>query len=245
MSYSYANAELTNDAPNLITTINPPGFQTTVTLIDGQSGDRLPGAPEHQGTLFLSYLWPVAQSYMLELDYGVTAISDVLTRTGERGFGEKLSGYAIQDVAAMLSRDQWSLTLFAKNVFDKYAETSATQTKAFVQTVSDANGDTVYRPFLSARRAAAADGRPAFYLGNGALIADAKGVRALKTGISGPNPDILLRHSIDENRNGDQAEDPVFPGSTQTDRKGRRRVPEIRKENSAHPVRRQRPGRPR
>ena len=30
LSYSYANAELTNDAPNLITTINPPGFQTTV-----------------------------------------------------------------------------------------------------------------------------------------------------------------------------------------------------------------------
>ncbi len=144
MSYSYANAELTNDAPNLITTINPPGFQTTVTLVDGQSGDRLPGAPEHQGTLFLSYLWPVAQGYMLEFDYGVTAISDVLTRTGERGFGEKLPGYAIQDVAAMLSRDQWSLTLFAKNVFDKYAETSASNTKAYVQTVSDANGDTVY-----------------------------------------------------------------------------------------------------
>ena len=38
--------------------------------------------------MFLSYLWPVCAGYMLELDYGATAISDVLTRTGERGFGE-------------------------------------------------------------------------------------------------------------------------------------------------------------
>jgi iron complex outermembrane recepter protein len=143
LSYSYANAELTDDTPNLITTINPPGFQNTVSQIDGQSGDRLPGAPEHQGSLFLSYEWPLRDGYMLEFDYGVVAISNVLTRTGNRGYGEHLSGYAIQDVGMVLSRDQWTVTAFAKNLFDQYAETSASQTRAYIQTVPDINGDPV------------------------------------------------------------------------------------------------------
>ena len=129
----------------MITTIappSPPGF--TLDSIAGQNGDRLPGAPEHQGTLFIAYEWPVMEGYVLELDYGVTAISNVLTRTGNRGFGEHLSGYAIQDAAAVLYRDQWSVTLFAKNLFDTYAETSASQTRAYVQTVADIDGDPVY-----------------------------------------------------------------------------------------------------
>ncbi len=144
LSYSYAHAELTDEVTGLIGTINPPGFQSTITYLPGESGDRLPGAPEHQGTLFVAYEWPLSAGYVLELNYGVTAISNVLTRTGDKGFGEHLDSYAIQDVAAVLSNNQWSLTLFAKNVFDEYAETSASQTVAFVQTVADINGDPVY-----------------------------------------------------------------------------------------------------
>jgi len=40
--------------------------------------------------------------------------------------------------------DQWSVTLFAKNLFDAYAETSAAQTRAYIQTAADGNGDPVY-----------------------------------------------------------------------------------------------------
>lgn len=144
-NYSYANAELTNDVSRLITTIvppSPPGF--TLDTIAGESGDRLPGAPEHQGSLFVAYEWSLRDGYLLELNYGITAISNVLTRTGNRGYGEHLSGYAIQDASAMLYRDQWTLTLFAKNLFDTYAETSASQTRAFIQNVPDINGDPVY-----------------------------------------------------------------------------------------------------
>jgi hypothetical protein len=150
------------------------------------------------------------EGYVLELDYGVTAISNVLTRTGNRGFGEHLSGYAIQDAAAVLYRDQWSVTLFAKNLFDAYAETSAAQTRAYIQTAADGNGD----PCTSGRTGTTCcrrGCRGAVYVGNGALIEDRRGVQAPKTGISARNPDILLRHSIHENLNGDQAEDPVFP----------------------------------
>jgi outer membrane receptor protein involved in Fe transport len=143
-SYSYAKAELTDEVANLIGTINPPGFQSTITYLPGESGDRLPGSPEHQGTLFVSYQWPMSAGYMMEINYGVVAISNVLTRTGNKGYGEHLSGYAIQDLSAMLSRDQWTLTAFAKNLFDEYAETSASQTRAYIQTVADINGDPVY-----------------------------------------------------------------------------------------------------
>jgi len=43
----------------------------------------------------------------------------------------------------VLSRDQWTVTAFAKNLFDQYAETSASQTRAYIQTVPDINGDPV------------------------------------------------------------------------------------------------------
>jgi outer membrane receptor protein involved in Fe transport len=142
-SYSYVKAELTDDAPNLVTTINPPGFQSTVGYVDGESGDRLPGSPEHQGNVFVSYTIPVFNGYELELNYGATAISDVLTRVGEKGFGESLDGYVMQDIGATLSRDEWTLTLYAMNVFNEYAETSASVTSAYVQTVADINGDPV------------------------------------------------------------------------------------------------------
>src|SRR5262245_55869902 len=79
----------------------------------------------------------------LELNYGATGISNVLTRVGKRGGGESLDGYVIQDVSAMLSRDEWTLTLYSTNVFDKYAETSATATSAYVLSTTDINGDPV------------------------------------------------------------------------------------------------------
>ncbi|MGH8597044.1 MAG: TonB-dependent receptor domain-containing protein, partial [Gammaproteobacteria bacterium] len=107
-SYSYAKAELTDDVPGLVGTISPPGFQGTITYLPGESGDRLPGSPEHQGNVFVSYTLPVFQTYELELDYGMTAISNVLTRAGKKGFGESLDGYVIQDIGATLSRDQWT-----------------------------------------------------------------------------------------------------------------------------------------
>jgi iron complex outermembrane receptor protein len=142
-SYSYAKAELTDEVANLIGTINPPGFQNTITYLPGEDGDRLPGSPENQGSLFVSYTHPLPDGYMLDIDYGVVAISNVETRTGNKGYGEHLSGYAIQDLSAGVSRDQWTVTAFAKNLFDQYAETSASQTRAYIQTVPDINGDPV------------------------------------------------------------------------------------------------------
>ena len=142
-NYAYTSAELTDDAPDLVPSINPPGFQSTITYEDGEDGDRLPGTPEHQGSLFVVYERPLPNGMALELNYGVTAISDVLTRTGNKGGGEELDGYAIHDLAAHLHANQWTVTLYGKNITDKYAETSARSTSRNIQQVPDINGDPV------------------------------------------------------------------------------------------------------
>ncbi len=140
-SYSYTKAELTDVAPDLISTVTPPGF-ARVTL-DGEDGDRLPGSPEHQANLYATYFIPLDQME-LKLNYGVAAVSDVLTKTGERGNAEALSGYAVHNLSASLSMDNWDVTLYANNLFDKYAETGVREDTSYLQTVTDINGDPVY-----------------------------------------------------------------------------------------------------
>jgi iron complex outermembrane receptor protein len=141
-SYSYTNAELSDDAPDLLSTIVPPGFASTTVYIDGEDGDRLPGSPEHKGSIFATYIQPVGEMD-LSIRYGISAISDVLTKTGGRANGEALPGFAVHYLSASLDTDQWNLTLYADNLLDKYAVTGVRADTAYLQTVSDDNGDTV------------------------------------------------------------------------------------------------------
>ncbi len=141
-SYSYNKAELTDDAPDLMRTFVPPGFNSTAIFVDGQDGDRLPGSPEHQGTLFVTYNMRV-MDMPLTLNYGIAAISDVITKTGERASGETLSGYAIHTASASLDAGAWTATLYANNLTDKYAETAVISNTSSLQTTSDINGDPV------------------------------------------------------------------------------------------------------
>ncbi len=139
-SYSYTKAELTDKAPDLISTVTPPGF--TNKRIPGEDGDRLPGSPEHQGNLYATYVQPL-DGMDLTFNYGITAVSDVLTKTGEKGNGEALSGYAVHNFSASLDLDQWNLSLYANNLFDKYAVTGVRSDTARIQSVADINGDPV------------------------------------------------------------------------------------------------------
>jgi len=140
-SYGYAKAKLTDAAPDLIRTILPPGFD--VDFEDGQAGDRLPGSPEQQGSLFANYDFPVFDAATLKFSYGVTAIGDIITRTGERGGGETLGGFALHSLSIAFDTSKWSAGLYAKNLFDKYAETGVRGTPLYLQTVADENGDPV------------------------------------------------------------------------------------------------------
>ncbi|HRD47138.1 MAG TPA: TonB-dependent receptor [Caulobacter sp.] len=143
-NYSFARAELTETTINLVPTINPPGFQSTITYEDGEPGDRLPGAPEHEFSLFADYSLPLANGWTVDFSYGVSAISEVETRMGGRGNGITLDGFAIHDASVTVEADSWTASLFVKNVFDEYAESGARSTPLYNQVVPDDNADPVY-----------------------------------------------------------------------------------------------------
>ncbi len=143
-NYSYAKAELTETTLNLVPSINPPGFQSTITYENGEPGDRLPGAPENQGSLYIEYSAPPIAGLNVDFAYGMSATGDVLTRTGGRGGGITLDGYSIADLSVKVSNDSWDATVYISNLWNTYAETGARSTPRHNQIVSDINGDPVY-----------------------------------------------------------------------------------------------------
>ncbi len=143
-NYSYARAELTKTTLNLIPSINPPGFQSTISYEHGEPGDRLPGAPENQGSLYIEYSAPPIAGLNVDFAYGLSATGDVLTRTGGKGGGLTLEGYSIHDASIRVSNDAWDATVYVSNIWNTYAETGARSTSRHNQIVSDINGDPVY-----------------------------------------------------------------------------------------------------
>jgi len=140
-SYSFVDATLSEDAPDLVTTIPDDAFNPPV-FIDGLSGDRLPGSPKHQASLFLTYDALLA-GQDLRFSYGAAYVGNVLTRAGGRGDGEMLDDYMIHQASVEWRMSQWMISLYADNLFDEYAETGARNTPAYIRTVPDVNGDPV------------------------------------------------------------------------------------------------------
>lgn len=140
-SYSHSEATLTALAPGLIGTINPPGFATV--LIDGQDGDRLPGSPEDQFSVFGSYVMDVAPGRTLTFNGGYAWQGDVLSRTGGRGGGITLDSYGVANVSAVYDTGPWSAALFVNNLFDEYYETGVVSTPLTNQVLTDDNGGPV------------------------------------------------------------------------------------------------------
>ncbi len=140
-SYSYSKAELTEDAPDLMQTSPGSGGFETIN-VDGESGDRLPGSPEQQGSIYASYVMPL-DNMDLSFNYGISAVSDILTKTGGRANAYTLSGYAVHNLSAALRADAWDVTLYADNLLDKYAETGVRQDPSFNQVVPDFDGNDV------------------------------------------------------------------------------------------------------
>ncbi|MFQ3190340.1 MAG: iron complex outermembrane receptor protein [Paraglaciecola sp.] len=129
-TYSYAKAELTENADALFGQIGTSGTDLQ-DYYDGEKGDRLPGAPEHQLSFGLSYETEVLNDKLLAINYGITVQSDVYTKVGLKADGEILPGYALSNLSAKLSDEAWSITLYADNLFDKYANTGVRRDKAW------------------------------------------------------------------------------------------------------------------
>jgi len=134
-SYAYTEAELTDDALCLLG--GDPAFpQDCIDSPDDVSardGDRLPGTPEHQGFLAINYALGLNDGSRIDFDWSVTANSDVLTKVGERNFGESLDGFAVHNASATWLTDTLTVSLYADNLFDEYAETGVRGDRADIR----------------------------------------------------------------------------------------------------------------
>jgi iron complex outermembrane receptor protein len=110
-SYAYTNAELTENAPGI------------VGGVDGEDGDRLPGSPESTIYLAANYSMPLDTGASVDFDWSMVAQSDVYTKPGNRNNGEELDGFALHNVSATWVQENCTVSLYADNVFDKYAVT--------------------------------------------------------------------------------------------------------------------------
>ncbi|WP_114325176.1 TonB-dependent receptor [Candidatus Colwellia aromaticivorans] len=134
-TYAYTQVELTEDAPHLFGVPsseeyfledNPEALHKDYhnNKFDAYAGDRLPGSPEQQVSLGLTYSTEVFDDKLLDVNYGLTYQSDMYSKVGLRDFGEEIPGYALSNISARVSGDEWSVTLYVDNMFDKYAYTS-------------------------------------------------------------------------------------------------------------------------
>jgi outer membrane receptor protein involved in Fe transport len=138
-SYAYNQAELTSFAPGL------------VDGADAFSGDRLSGTPEHQVAFELRHRRQLSNGWNLDAGYSVTTTTDVLTRVGMRNGGESLGGYTIHSASLAVSRDQWQATLYADNLWDKFAETSVRLEPSSIRSVNGFDVRRYYRNVLRPR----------------------------------------------------------------------------------------------
>lgn len=127
-TFASAKAELTSDAPFLFGVIDDAGTALQ-DFYDGKSGDRLPGSPERQFSFGMNYTTDVMDDKLLEVNYGMTHQSNIYSKVGLRADGESIPGFAVHNLSARLSDEQWALTLYIDNMFDKYAYTSVRRDK--------------------------------------------------------------------------------------------------------------------
>jgi iron complex outermembrane recepter protein len=151
-SYAYTKAKLTADAPSFVRTIpdpatNPQGNPFANTLVDAFDGDRLPGSPEHQATVLVTYDQPLSDGLNLELNYAGRYVGDILYSVGNRGGFPPFEDYTLHDVSATLvgpDRD-WTVTLYVENVFDNFVENGGNKNPWFNQAgLEDETGRTVF-----------------------------------------------------------------------------------------------------
>ncbi len=136
-NFSYTDAELTEGVASLITTIAPPGFGTA--FDDGQAGDRLPGSPKTQFSVFGSYEHPLENGANILFNAGYAWQGDVLSRTGGRGGSFMLDSFGRANASIGYNADNWSFTGYVDNLFNDFSESSVSSTPLFNQTVLGAN----------------------------------------------------------------------------------------------------------
>jgi len=132
-TYSYTNARLTEDVPSIIAVNSPAGtYPSRPIQLDALKGDRLPGSTKNSGSLGATYTVPFGEGNIVT-DWTATYRGDVVTRLGwERSFGDKLPGYVLHRASIAYETDKYAVSLFANNIFDKYAIASVSNDRSRV-----------------------------------------------------------------------------------------------------------------
>lgn len=124
-TYSYTDAKLTEDIPGVITIRETPNdYSNRFVQLDALAGDRLPGSAKNSGSLGATYTKPIMDGE-ISANWTATYRGDVVSRLGwDRAYGDKIPGYVLHRASLTYDTDQYSISLFANNIFDKYAVVS-------------------------------------------------------------------------------------------------------------------------
>ncbi|AUW59900.1 TonB-dependent receptor [Sphingobium sp. SCG-1] len=132
-SYSYTDAKLTENIPGVITirtTPNDYDSRPKFTQLDALDGDRLPGSAKNSGSLGATYTMPMMDGNLVA-NWTATYRGNVVSRLGwDRGYGDKIPSYVLNRASLSYETDRYSLSLFANNIFDKYAVVSVGQDRS-------------------------------------------------------------------------------------------------------------------
>lgn len=114
-NYSYLDAHLTQDVPQLLSVQGGD-------LVDVLDGDRLPGSTKNSGALGATYEMLVGDN-ALTFGWTATYTGGIYTRPGLRAGGERLPSYVMHRANISYEFDRYTIGVFANNIFDKYAIT--------------------------------------------------------------------------------------------------------------------------
>ena len=124
-SYSYVDAHLTEDVAGIITVNDPPGtYPSAPVKLLALSGDRLPGSAKHSGSLGATYVTPIFDGDLVA-NWTATYRGNVASRLGyDRAYGTLIPSYTVHRASIGYETDDYKVSLFANNIFDKYAVVS-------------------------------------------------------------------------------------------------------------------------
>lgn len=112
LSGSYQHARLTEDFPS--------------GAVLGLKGDRIPNVPKFQFGAGAEYSWAIGGDLTASMrgDLSYRGSTDTLFRTGD-AYNVHLDSYALIDLQAGVSTDQWRVVAYVKNLTDKLAQIDA------------------------------------------------------------------------------------------------------------------------
>ncbi|RIV81632.1 TonB-dependent receptor [Aurantiacibacter xanthus] len=124
-SFSYVDAHLTEDVPDIISVNSPAGSYPSAPIkIDALAGDRLPGSAKHSGSLGAIYTLPVGDNDLV-LNWTATYRGNVVSRLGwDRASGTVIPSYTVHRASISYEMQNYTISLYANNIFDKYAVVS-------------------------------------------------------------------------------------------------------------------------